>query len=86
MEMQSSGRNVTQPDGYLADNGILLSVMEIAFFLVVLVLSILFTLLALSYLQTYFRSRLEARIASRSAENRAENAMPLSSSTPGKTA
>ncbi len=78
MEMQTSGSNATPPNWYLADNGILLLVMEIAFFLVVLVLSILFTLLALSYLQTYFRSRLEAKIASKSTENRAESAMLLS--------
>ena len=80
--MQASGRDMTTPDWFLAYKGFLSSVIETVFFLAVLMLSILFILLALSYLRTYFRSRLEAKIASR----RTEKGLSLPRPAPGKSA
>lgn len=82
MEMQVSTGKAAAFERYLADNGILLLAMESALFLVVLTLSILFTLLALSYLRTYFRLRLETKIASKSSERRPKIAIPLTRPAP----
>lgn len=83
--MQASTSDATAPDWHLADHGLLIMVMESALFFVVLMLSIMFTLLALSYLQTYFRSRLERKIASKRATRRPKKSIPITRPASGES-
>ena len=84
--MQVPTVDVTASERYLADIETLSFAMEAALYLVVLTLSILFTLFALSYLRTYFRSRFEMKVAPMSSKNRPENAIPLTRPSPEETA
>lgn len=66
----------------LAENGILLLVMETAFLLVTLMLLSFLALFAAGYVRTFIRSRLDRRLASNRLKARTGNTMPLRGAAP----